>query len=173
MEGKYTGVRYVHSDAEIKARVWYTKKLKDTYIQQENKDTGNREKKYSIKINNFNINLYKNVPNFEKYDTITKTSKLKIFSDFYLPIELFTNEYVEFETVEKKYSYDELKEKIINKLEEEVTKEMDENSNILNKVINENKNENDLEIELTYEVEENIGVDAEVEYKNNIEKSEE
>lgn len=46
------------------------------------------EKKYAININNFRINLYKRLSNFEKYDTIYATKKLKLFSNFYIPVEL-------------------------------------------------------------------------------------
>lgn len=92
MEGKYTGIRYVHSDADIEARVWYEKSETMMYKQEEGIYTGNSEKRYSIKINNFQINLYKTLPNFEKYDTINNVNKMKLFSNFYLPIELgYTN----------------------------------------------------------------------------------
>ena len=82
LEGKYTGTRYVHSDAEIEARVWYEATESMMYEQEEKRYTGKLEKKYFVKINNFQINLYKTLPNFEKYDTINNINKLRIFSDF-------------------------------------------------------------------------------------------
>ena len=33
IEGKYTGTRYLHSEGEILAKVWYSKKEKMTYTQ--------------------------------------------------------------------------------------------------------------------------------------------
>ena len=101
MEGKYTGTRYVHSEAEIQARVWYEATKSMMYKQEEKNHTGNTEKKYFIKLNNFQINLSKSLPKFEKYDTINERKKLKIFSDFYLPIELGIDEYQEITSVEK------------------------------------------------------------------------
>ena len=57
LEGKYTGVRYVHATGQVMAKVWYSKKEKVYYKQNERKQTGNVEKKYSINIKNFAINF--------------------------------------------------------------------------------------------------------------------
>lgn len=53
MEGKYTGVRYVHAQGEIEAKVWYTKSKTVPLNTTERQETGNIEESYSIKINNF------------------------------------------------------------------------------------------------------------------------
>ena len=88
IDGKYTGTRYVHAEGEVKAKVWYTEKEKVALNQVIEEKTGNTEEKYKIKINNFTINLFKTLPKFEKYDTIETCKSVKIFSNFYLPIEL-------------------------------------------------------------------------------------
>ena len=162
MEGKYTGKRYVHSDAEIEARVWYSKKDSETYIQEENIKTGNFEKRYIVKINNFKINLNKSLPNFEKYDTINESKKLKLFSNFYLPIELEIFEYQEVNTIKREYTNQELKEKIISKLENELNDEIG-SKNIENIQINEKDIDGGLEIEVIYEVIEKIGINQKIE----------
>ena len=61
MEGKYTGIRYVHAIGEIQAKVWYTKHKNISYKITERRETGNLEDKYSIKFNNFEINFNKNL----------------------------------------------------------------------------------------------------------------
>ena len=58
MEGKYTGSRYVHSLGEVKAVVQYTKTERFPLRVEENVKTGNKETKYAIKFNNFQINFY-------------------------------------------------------------------------------------------------------------------
>ena len=88
MEGKYTDTRYVHAKGEVKAKVWYSKKLVSGFTREISNETGITENKYSININNFKINLYKTLPNFENYDTIKETNKIRLFSNFYLPIEI-------------------------------------------------------------------------------------
>ena len=40
MEGKYTGIRYVHAKGEIQAKVWHTKSKKIPYNVTERKETG-------------------------------------------------------------------------------------------------------------------------------------
>lgn len=166
MEGKYTGKRLVHSDAEIEARVWYTAKKKEGFVQEEKKLTGNSEKRYSINVNNFKINLYKSIPKFEKYDTINESKTLKLFSNFYLPIQLETCEYKESVVEQRNYGYEELKNKIIEDLNRQLQKEVGENSNIVNVQINENGTDNELEIEMIYEVLEKIGISQRIEEEN-------
>ena len=157
IEGKYTGVRNLHSVADIEAKVWYTKNKKVYFKQDVTRDTGNTETKYRINFNNFKINLYKTLSKFENYDTIEENKKIKLFSNFYLPIEItkITNK----ETVTEQVTYTEqqLKENTISELEEELNKEIGENKNVINKHVNINKENDYIEVELIYEVLETIG----------------
>ena len=92
IEGKYTDNRFVHAEGKIMAKVWYSDKEKIYYNQTQDSQTGGKEKKYSININNFQINFFKTLSKFEKYDTIRTIKKLKITSNFYLPVEIVVNE---------------------------------------------------------------------------------
>ncbi len=51
---------------------------------KKNKNRQGGKNKYSVKINNFEINLPKGVPKFQNYDTIETSKKLKLFSDFFI-----------------------------------------------------------------------------------------
>ena len=157
MEGKYTGTRYVHSDADIEARVWYTKKEKMNLNQTIEEKTGNKETKYSLSVNNFEINLYKTLPKFEKYDTINENKKLKLFSNFYLPVVFNTYNYYELQARDVLYTHDEAKKILIEKLREELQKEILNKNDIVNENINVNEEEKNVEVEITYEVLETIG----------------
>ena len=119
---------------------------------------GMEEKKHSIRINNFKINLYKSLPKFENYDTISTTKKLKLFSNIYLPIEILTDTYVEQKKEQVTYEKEELKQILTKKLEDELSVELGENAQITNKQVNEQESEDGLEVEVIYEVLENIGV---------------
>ena len=88
MEGKYTGIRYVHSLGEVEAITKYSKTKKIPLKTTEKVNTGKKETKYKIKINNFQINFYKTLSKFEIYDTIYTEQKIKLFSNFYLPISV-------------------------------------------------------------------------------------
>ena len=55
MEGKYTDKRYVHSLGEVKAKILYKQSKKIPLNQELLKETGEVEKKYQIKFNNFQI----------------------------------------------------------------------------------------------------------------------
>ena len=108
LEGKYTGIRYVHAIADIEAKVWYSKKEKVFLKQQIPVSTGNTEKKYSLILKNFKINLYKTLSKFENYDTIKESKKLMLFSNFYLPLEIVKTTNNEYILEEKIYTEEEL-----------------------------------------------------------------
>lgn len=162
VEGKYTGIRYVHAKGEIQAKVWYTKHKFIEYNTTEKRETGNQEEKYAIKFNNFKINLGKGVSKFEIYDTIETENKFKIFSDFYLPISIVKTTNKEIENVQKKYNKEEAKMLGIKELEEELNNEIENKDNIVNKNINTYENENGLDVYVTYEVLENIGTNEKI-----------
>ena len=162
MEGKYTGIRYVHATGEVKAKVWYSKKTKIYYKQTLQKETGNVEKKYSVNINNFAINFYKKLSKFEIYDTISSEKKLKISSNFYLPLKVILKENYEKVEEEIVYTKEEAKEIGVNKLSNELNNEILNKEDILNTYINTNENQEYIEVEVIYEVLENIGTEEKI-----------
>ena len=131
MEGKYTGIRYVHSLGEVEAIVKYEKTEKFYFNKTEKRRTGKNEKKYQIKINNFQINFYKTLSNFKIYDTIEENKKLEIFSNIYLPISI--TKIINYEVQEdiKKYSLEEAVQIQTQKLEKEIEGEINKNDTIL------------------------------------------
>ena len=140
MEGKYTGIRYVHSLGEVKAIVKYIKTVQIPLKEERNVETGNKETKYKINFNKFQINFYKTLSKFKIYDTIEEEKKFKIFSNLYLPISVkkITNE--EEEKVSKEYSIEEAVEKGTKQLEQQIESEIEEKNNIVRKKCKCNKN---------------------------------
>ena len=162
LEGKYTGIRYVHAKGEIEAKVWYSKNKKIFYKQNVTEYTGNEENKYNIKLNNFKINLHKGVSKFQIYDTISTDKKIKLFSDFYLPISIEKITYKEQKNVEKTYSKEEAKNIGIKELEKELKEQIPNNDNIIDEKINTHETEQYIEVYVTYEVKENIGTEEKI-----------
>lgn len=162
MEGKYTGIRYVHAQGDIEAKVWYTKSTKILYNTTERSETGNVENKYKIKFNNFEINLSKRVSKFKIYDTIDAEKKFKLFSDFYLPITLIKTTNKEEKEETKNYDFEQAKNLGVQQLEEELNKNITDSNKIVNKNINTYEKEDGLEVVVTYEVLENIGTNEKI-----------
>ena len=162
LEGKFTGVRYVHAKGEIEAKVWYKKSKKVSYSLTQTQETGNIENKYAIKINNFRINLLKKLSKFEIYDTIETENKFKLFSDFYLPISLIKTTNKELKNVQKKYNLEEAKALGIQELEQELDEEIENKEKIINKNINTYEKQDGVEVYVTYEVLENIGTNEKI-----------
>ena len=101
--------------------------------------------------------MFKTLPQFEKYDTIETCTSVKIFSNFYLPIELvkITNS----EIVEKQITYgtEEAKQLSVQKACKKIEEKLQDNPEVLQKYVNTNVNNDYVEAEVTYEVLENIG----------------
>lgn len=159
MEGKFTDIRYVHAKGEIEAKVWYTKKLKSDSTREITEKTGKIKNIYSININNFKINLYKTLPNFENYDTINETNKIKIFKNFYLPLEINKTTFIETRKTQITYGKEELKQILIKELEEQFHAEGIDNLNVVNKIVNFYEKNSTIELEMTYEVKTTIGTE--------------
>lgn len=162
LEGKYTGFRYVHAVADIQAKVWYSKKEKIYLTQEVATETGNTEEKYSLNIKNFKINFYKTLSKFENYDTINESKRLKLFSNFYLPIEIIKTTNKEYIIKDVTYTEEEVVEIWKPKIEEELKTQIDNHENIINEQTNIYENDGYIEIEVIYEVLEDIGVEQKI-----------
>lgn len=162
MEGKYTGVRYEHASGEVIGKVWYSQKAKVELKQRIKEQTGSSETKYGILINNFKINFFKTLSKFQNYDTMYTNKKVKIFSNFYIPVEVI--KYDNYETTYKdvEYTLEEAKEKAKNIAEEEILKQIENKENIKNVTVNYVESEGCVEAEVIYEVLENIGTEEKI-----------
>ena len=162
MEGKYTGMRYVHAKGEIQAKVWYTKNKKILYNATETRETGNLENKYKLKLNNFVINLSKRLSKFKIYDTIDTEKKFRLYSDFYLPISVIKTTNKEIVEEQKNYTVEEAKNIGVQQLEEELKSQINDQEKIVNEIVSTYEKEEGLEVYVTYEVLENIGTEEKI-----------
>ncbi len=162
MEGKYTEPQKVHSVGEVMGKVLYKENVRFYYKQTKKIQTGRKETKYSIKVNKFEINFFKKLSKFEKYDTIGTGKKLKISSNFYLPIEYKKIINYEIENEEIEYTVDEAKEQAIEEAKMKLRETIGNSGDIINEYINTNENEGYVDVEVTLEVLENIGTEEKI-----------
>lgn len=158
IEGKYTGRRYLHAEGEALAKIKYSNKVKVYYNQVQKSRNGNQEEKYAIKINKFQINFYKTLSKFKNYDTIKTDDKIKIFKDYYLPIQIVKNKNFELEEHQISYTREEAKNIGIQANREILNQQIDNKATIMEEYINTSENEEYIEVEVVYEVLESIGV---------------
>lgn len=149
---------------DVEAKVWYSKKEEMELKQTSLIKTGNEKKRYNIKLNNFQINLFKSIPNFEKYDTIYEEKKLKLFSDFYLPISLGISTYYELQEVETTRTKEEAEKILEEKLKFELLEEIENKESIQDIQVNTFEEEGRVEVEVIYEVLEHIGTEEKIIY---------
>lgn len=164
IEGKYTGRRYVHANGVVEAKVWYSYKEKIELNQVISRQTGECENKYSVNINNFKINLYKTLSKFQKYDTIEKKEKIKLFRDFYLPIEITKITHYELIDEDIKYSVEDAKNKAVENAKNKLDIQVKNKEKIVNTYVNYNETDSYIEAEVTYEVLEEIGKKEKIEF---------
>lgn len=157
IEGNYTGTRYVHANGEVTAKVWYSEKEKISLNQTKKIQTGKAESKYCVIINNFCINFYKTLSKFEKYDTIEETKKIKIFSNFYIPIEVRKKANFEYIEEDIHYSKEEAKNMATDIAKNKLEEQIENKENIIKTYINYNETDEFVEVEVIYEVLEEIG----------------
>ena len=110
MQGEHTEKYFVNASGEIKGEINYSQTEKIMKKEVKREQTGKKEKKFSIKINNFKINLYKKFSKFKKYDTIVAEKNLKLFKNFYLPITIIENTNFEVNETEENRNYEQAKE---------------------------------------------------------------
>lgn len=158
MEGKYTGIREVGSDADIFVVSTYEKQKKEAFIQEISERTGNMEKNVEIYLHNFKINFKKGVTNFENCDTIKTYKKIKLFSNYYIPIEIVNITNFELEKSYKTYTEEELTEKLTNTLQEELNQELNisDFDQVKEEVASTTDNDG-VTVKVVYSVEEKIG----------------
>ena len=155
MDGKYTDRNYVNAMGEVKALVTYTQTEKIYKKETKKEQTGNFENKYSIKINNFKINFYKTLSKYENYDTMYTSKKIKLFSNFYLPIEIIRNTNYEVTNTEIEYNETQAKDEGQKRAEEKLNSLID--GDISNKEVFITDMGRYYNVEVTYQVIEDIG----------------
>ena len=91
-----TESRMVRAQGDVTLKTTYVEKTKIPYEKDIVSKTGNVEKSYKLKINNYPINLLNKVTNFEKYDTITTEKTFSLFGIFKTPITLVEESFEEY-----------------------------------------------------------------------------
>jgi len=93
---------------------------------------------------------------WEKYDTIMTSKKLKLFSDFYLPIEIYKKNFQEYEEQEITYTVEEAKKIGIEEAKKKLDEQVENKTAIVDEKVYMEKTENYIEVEVIYEVLESI-----------------
>ena len=157
MEGKYTGQRIVKPDAEIIIQNEVQIKKTKAFKTFEKEKTGNVENKVEIYINNFKINFNKTLLKFENYDTIRENRKIKLFSNYYIPVTFSFLKNEEWNLVEKIYTREELETMLADEIEKEFESKYDVLSfEKIDREINYSESEDGLTATAVYKVQEKI-----------------
>ena len=155
--------RTVRADGEITLKTTYVEKTKIPFEKDIITKTGNVEKSYKMKINNYTINLINKVTNFEKYDTITNEKVFSLFGQFKTPISLVIESFEEIKVDRIKYTRKQAEELGIisnnEKLKEIIPKEAER----VNYYNNGWENEEYLEIETVVQCREKTGTYEKIE----------
>ena len=156
IEEKYANKYYVNAIGEVKAKILYSNTVKVSKKENKKDRTGKKNIRFAIKFNNFKINLFKTLSKFENYDTIYTNKKLKIFPNFYLPIEICKYTNYEVNVTPVVHSEDEAKQIGETLAKEELNKQIN-GKEILNTYTEIQDLGDYYNIKVTYEIIDNIG----------------
>lgn len=92
----FHGNRYIHSDGVVMAKTWRKKSGEYHHTKSTFLKTGKKVKKRTVNFFGFDVKLYlSNKIDYELYEENTKTKRLKIFDDFYMPVSFTTDTFYE------------------------------------------------------------------------------
>jgi len=155
--------RYVRADGEITLKTTYVQKTKIPIEKDVISKTGNVEKSYKLKINNYFINLTNKVTNFEKYDTITKENTFSLFGYFTTPIVLIEETFEEIEVDRIKYTKKQAEDLGIISNNEKLKSIIPMNAKKINYYNNIRESEEYIEVETIVQCLENTGTYEKIE----------
>lgn len=158
VDSKNEGIRFLHSEGEVMARVWHEEFADLPMFQEKKVRTGNNKSKHMLKIFNFYVKLYKGDVNFSDFENESYVKSLKLGNNNVLPFSFCYDKYYEVKTEQIQLNNDEATEKFKAELDKKY-----KDCEIVNR---EFSIEGD-KIKATYECIENIGQQTEVLYENN------
>ncbi|HHW67288.1 sporulation protein YqfD [Defluviitalea raffinosedens] len=126
-----TVIKYVHADAEVKAKTRYEITYDQPLSYIEKQYTGEVKKQYGINILDKKLNLFKPRISFQNYDKIISSRQLSVTKHFVLPIEGIIYEYREFIPVTHKRTLEEAKKLAEEEIKKRLIAQMDEESEII------------------------------------------
>ena len=156
---------YVHSDADITAKVPKSITKTAPLNVTERIKTGVSEKKYSITLFGKPFNLFLKSPAFKHYDGNIYEKHFKLFGDFYLPVTFRTYVYNEVKPVQKRIEPITAEEELKNELYAELKNTVGE-ENIVSKEFAANRTDNEVTVTMKAECLEKIGKKTEITFEN-------
>lgn len=159
---------YVHSQAEVKAKLWHELNVSIPFNYITKKYTENIKNRYEIIVleKKINLNLFNSTIPFQNYDKITTRKQLSAGKNFVLPIIIVKNEYKEYIPVKQKYSYEEAKTAADKLITKKIINDFDFETDIIDKKFEYSKTDKELKVKATISVIENIGIEQPI-YENN------
>lgn len=158
-----TETRMVRAEGEVTLKTTYVEKSKIPFEKDVVSKTGNVEKTYKMKINNYTINLINKVTNFEKYDTITTEKVFSLFGQIKTPISLVEERVEEIEVDKIIYTSKQAEELGIVTNNEKLKKIIPEDAERIEYYNNVWENEGYLEVETVVQCLEKAGTYEKIE----------
>ncbi len=163
ISSELSDARYVRADGEILLKTTYVEKTKIPFEKDIITKTGNVEKLYKMKINNYSINLINKVTNFEKYDTITEEKVFSLFGQFETPITLVEERFEEIKVDKINYTKKQAEDLGIISNNEKLKKLIPNEAEKINYYNNVWENEEYLEVETVVQCLEKAGTYEKIE----------
>jgi len=151
---------YVHSIAEVKARLYYTMHFSVPIIYTINQPTGEikRHLRFNLMGQVFDFLPFSN--NFDYYEKATNMNQLSLSENYPFPIIILTDVYQEFVPITRERSLEEMKQLAENLILQKILQEFDFSTDIIDKTIRYEEIADGLNVEVLITTTENIGQDS-------------
>lgn len=161
-EGLEVGKDYVHSYADVRAKVYYEIVYSVPFKYTVGTYTGKKKTDYAFRIMDIFINLRKVSIFFENYDKITDNVQWGLGKDYPIPAQTVVTTYREFTVSERERTPEEAKELAIRQLDGRIIREFDDEVEIENREIVFSEDSDNLYVRAVLTAIEKIGVEEEI-----------
>lgn len=129
-------IKYVHSIADIRAKVWYTFEEEQDFEYIHKEYTQQVKKHYGLIFLKKEKIFLKSDIFFKNYDKISNKKQISFGKDFILPFGWIVEEYYEYNPQKKSYTEMEIKQSLQRKLQKEIKESLHPEAEILDSKVN-------------------------------------
>jgi similar to stage IV sporulation protein len=150
-------VGYAHSQAEVRARLYYEISFKVRENYTEKVFSGRSKTAYSLNILNKDLKLFNYSNLYANYDRIIERNQIEFGENYPLPVIIVKDIYKEYEPVVRNRTLEDMKAVAEVMINNRIIREFDFDADIMDKIIEYSEDENGLSVKATVVTDEDIG----------------
>lgn len=156
--------RMVHAMGRVEARAWYQLGEQQKLRLVKREPTGESERKVSIALGKYTINLNRRETSFKHYDSVINTSRLIEWRNITLPVELIIENYNEVNVVQKVLTEEEAVRLAVDRARQRLAETISQQAELMDEKVKYYPLEDEkIKVEVIFETLEDIGMEERIE----------